>query len=155
MSAAIVSFLDSEHIDSVAPLFQAQLREHGISTSLESVLAVVRHVLTHPSHGFVLFASFNGVPIGVAYVACLLSLEHGGNSGWLEEFYVLPEWRNRGFGSQLLARALSTATDRGWRAIDLEFDFTHERVVSLYTRSHFEPVRRNRFVRRLGNKSNA
>jgi GNAT superfamily N-acetyltransferase len=155
VSEPVINLLDSEHIDSVAPLFEAQLREHGISASIESLLAVMRAVLAHPSHGFALFASFDGVPIGVAYAACLLSLEHGGYSGWLEEFYVLPEWRSRGVGSQLLARVLSIAEDRGWRAIDLEVDFSHERVASLYTRSHFEPVRRTRFVRRLRKESNS
>jgi GNAT superfamily N-acetyltransferase len=154
VSEPVISLLDSEHIESVAPLFEAQLREHGFSASIESLLPVMRSVLSHPSSGFVLFASFEGVPIGVAYAAALLSLEHGGYSGWLEEFYVLPKWRGRGFGSQLLARVLATAEDRGWRAIDLEVDFSHDRVVSLYTRSHFEPVHRSRFVRRFRYESN-
>ena len=102
-----------------------------------------------PEHGFVLTAYHHGVPVGVAYAACILSLEHGGWSGWLEEFYVLPGWRGQGIGSLLLAAVIAAATQRGWPALDLEVDSNHRRVLSLYTRNGFQPLSRTRFVRSL------
>jgi GNAT superfamily N-acetyltransferase len=79
-------------------------------------------------------SAVDGNPVGVAYASCLLSLEHGGFSGWLEELYVLPEWRGRGIGSCLIAEVITRAKELGWRAIDLEVDVGHQRAISLYTR---------------------
>lgn len=133
----------------VVSLFQAQLREHNITSSSDALTAALRTLSTLPQYGFLLTALSGGLPVGVAYAACILSLEHGGWSGWLEEFYVLPEWRGRGVGSLLLAGVVAAATGRGWSALDLEVDSAHQRVISLYARNGFQPVSRTRFVRRL------
>ena len=132
----------------MAALFEAQFREHGISSSPEAIISNLLTVNTHPDHGFVLSAIYDDEPVGVAYAACILSLEHGGWSGWLEELYVLPQWRGRGVGSELLAAVIASADERGWMALDLEVDSSHQRVIPLYTRSDFQPVSRTRFVRR-------
>ena len=133
----------------MAALFEAQLREHGIDSTVEGLVAVLRAVGEQPQHGFILSATCDGVLVGVAYAACILSLEHSGWAGWLEELYVLPEWRGRGAGSQLLDAVIAGAKERGWIALDLEVDTRHQRVISLYARRDFQPVARSRFVRRL------
>jgi GNAT superfamily N-acetyltransferase len=73
----------------------------------------------------------DGGSIGVAYASSLLSLEHGGVSGWLEELYVLPQWRGRGIGSRLVAEVIAHARELGWRALDLEVE------ASISARSRF------------------
>ena len=93
--------------------------------------------------------------MGVAYASNILSLEHGGWSGWLEELYVLPEWRNNGIGTRLLDAVIAGAIERGWIALDLEVDVGHQRVVSLYASRDFQPLPRTRFVRYLRNEPNA
>ncbi len=141
--------LTLEQIIAVAALFEMQMAEHHVERSHAELVAGLKTVLTHTSQGFVLIALSGSKPIGVAYGACILSLEHGGWSGWLDELYVLPEWRGRGVGSALLAAVVAEAKGRAWAALDLEVDLDHQRVVPLYQRNRFEPVERNRFVRRL------
>jgi GNAT superfamily N-acetyltransferase len=118
----------------LVPLFEAQFREHNISSSSEVLVAALESLRDKPQHGFILTAISDDLVVGVAYGACILSLEHGGWSGWLEELYILPEWRNRGVGSQLLTAVIAAA---------------HQQVISLYTRFDFKPVPRTRFVRRF------
>lgn len=149
MNEPVITRLKSADLEAVTPLITAQLREHGIASSPADLLAVMRSVLARPEQGFLLLASCADAPVGVAYAAGILSLEHGGPSGWLEELYVMPEWRDRGLGSLLLEKVLTTAAQLGWRALDLEVDAAHERVMALYARFHFKPVSRTRFVRRL------
>ncbi len=130
-------------------LFEKQLAEHGIGRSQEELASPLTTLLAEPEHGFVLLAVARQNPIGAAYAARILSLEHGGWMGWLDELYVVPAWRNRGVGSALLEATIAGATARGWGALDLELDSDHERVVPLYQRNQFHPLHRTRFVRRL------
>lgn len=141
--------LAAGQIAAVAILFEMQLAEHDVARSREELVSGLTTLLAEPGQGFVLVALAEEKPIGVAYVARILSLEHGGWSGWLDELYVLPPWRERGVGSALLAAAIAGATARDWESLDLEVDSNHQRVIPLYERNRFEPVHRTRFVRHL------
>jgi GNAT superfamily N-acetyltransferase len=77
-------------------------------------------------------------------------LEHGGLGGWLEELYVVPEFRGAGLGSQLLEATIQECAQRGCQALDLEVESDHERVETLYQRFGFTPLpTRRRWVRKL------
>jgi GNAT superfamily N-acetyltransferase len=138
-----------DQIPAVAALFEAQLREHSIDSPADGLVPLLRLLDEEPQHGFILCATCDGAEVGVAYAACILSLEHSGRSGWLEELYVLPEWRGRGVGSRLLDAIIAGAKERQWVALDLEVDSGHQRVIPLYVRRGFQPIARNRFARRL------
>ncbi len=141
--------LAAEEITSAATLFAMQLAEHDVQRSQAELVSPLTTLLAEPANGFVLLAVAGQNPIGAAYAARILSLEHGGWMGWLDELYVVPAWRNRGVGSALLEATIAGATARSWGALDLELDSDHERVVPLYQRNQFHPLHRIRFVRRL------
>ena len=110
----------------------------------------VKHGLFLLVQGFMLVVRApDGSPIGVAYASSLLSFEHGGASGWIEELYVLPQWRGRGSGSRLIAEVIARAKESGWRALDLEVEASHQRAISLYARHQFQPHSRSRLYRIL------
>ena len=145
-----IKLLEPPQLEAAVALFDAQLREHGIITSIDDLHTVAQTVVADPRYGFILVAyAVDGSPAGVAYVNSLLSLEHGGTSGWLEELYVLPQWRSRGLGSCLVAEVITRAKKLGWRAIDLEVDAGHQRAISLYARYKFQPLSRSRFYRNI------
>src|SRR5579872_1065229 len=89
------------------------------------------------------------VPVGLAYLAYTWTLEHGGQSAWLDELYVVPGERSRGVGTALLRAALDHAARRGCRAVDLEVEAAHARAARLYAREGFRPHHRARWYRRL------
>lgn len=149
MKSPLIAPATPEQIPAMAALFEVQLREHDIDSPADGLVPVLHLLHEQPQQGFILCATCDGAVVGVAYAACILSLEHSGWSGWLEELYVLPEWRGRGVGSQLLDAVIAGAKERGWIALDLEVDSGHQRVISLYARRNFQPLSRGRFVRRL------
>jgi len=150
MPYPLIKLLEPPQLDGAVALFEAQLQEHGILTSVNDLRTVAQAVVSEPRYGFILVAYLgDGSPVGVAYASCLLSLEHGGTSGWLEELYVLPQWRGRGIGSSLIEEVVARAKKLGWRAIDLEVDTHHSRAISLYGRYHFKPHFRSRFYRSI------
>ena len=150
MNTILVTPLAESQIDAVAALFDAQLREHGITVNPDGLRTTARMVVADPRYGFMLVASADGGRVvGVAYASTILSLEHGGVGGWLEELYVLPECRGTGIGSRLLDEVITHAKKLGWRALDLEVDAAHQRVIPLYLRHQFQPHSRTRFYRPL------
>jgi ribosomal protein S18 acetylase RimI-like enzyme len=150
MSLPTITLVDAETLDVVIDLLEAQLREHEITTSRDDLRAVAETVIADRRHGFLVVARApDGSPIGVAYASSLLSLEHGGVSGWIEELYVLPQWRGKGIGSRLIAEVIARAKESGWRALDLEVEASHQRAISLYARHQFQPHSRSRFYRIL------
>ena len=137
-------------LDDAAVLFEAQLREHQMAPPTDALQEAIRSVIDNPSYGFVLLGTApDGAAVGVAYASSLLSFEHGGVSGWLEELYVTPAWRGRGIGSRLLQEVVKMARELGWRALDLEVDVAHERAIPLYLRHGFHPHARSRFFLEL------
>ncbi len=136
-------------IEVAVALLRAQLLEHAIDTPEAALREVVRAVASDPRHGFILLANAGEQAVGIAYAAAHLSAEHGGTVGWLEEIYVAPAARGRGYGSALLNEVVARAQEAGWKALELEVVEGHERAVPLYRRHDFRPISRTRFSRRF------
>jgi len=147
MPSVLIRNVESADLDAAVALFDAQLRGHDIITPVADLCNVVRAVIADGSQGFLLLALAEDTPVGVAYAASHLSLEHGGMIGWLEELYVSPQWRGGGIGARLLAEVIADAQKLNWRGLELEVVAGHERVVPLYLRHGFQPLSRNRFCR--------
>ncbi|MGI8889783.1 MAG: GNAT family N-acetyltransferase [Chthoniobacterales bacterium] len=141
--------LAAADIADAALLFEMQLAEHEVQRSRTEIAASLATLLSAPEQGVVFVAFSNAKALGVAFGTRILSLEHGGWSGWLDELYVLPDWRGQKIGSALLDAVVKEAQARGWKSLDLEVDAAHHRVISLYDRNCFQPVSRRRFVRRI------
>ena len=107
MGTCTIGLAEGRHVDALVALFEAQLQEHSIETSQDNLRAVIEAVIADRRYGFILAATVpDGRVVGAAYASSLLSFEHGGISGWLEELYVLPQWRDQGLcGTSLAYRA--------------------------------------------------
>ena len=140
---------DVTQLKAIYGLLQSQFDEHEISLDSESLKKAILELLREDRWGFILAAQEGGVVAGVAVIAYAWTLEHGGKSAWLDELYVIPEWRNRGIGAALLERVFAEARQRGCLAIDLEVEDEHRRAENLYRRYGFEHLERNRWARPL------
>ncbi|HEX3799100.1 MAG TPA: GNAT family N-acetyltransferase [Verrucomicrobiae bacterium] len=147
--APIISLLKPEQIDAAVALFCAQLSEHHLPNNAVEIRAVVKQLIADETRGFVLVVSSGGMLVGIALGCSYLGVEHGGESGWLEELFVTPEWRGQGLGSKLIEEVIRLARARGWRALDLEVTEDHQRVASLYRRHGFQLHSRSRYFLKL------
>lgn len=149
MEPLSITRLQAADQDAVVSLLVAQVKEHRFPSKSEGVAQVVARILSDEQYGFFLVARMGSDIIGVAYVSTIMSVEHGGPVGWLEELYVSPEHREQGVGSALLKAVLEQAREAGLIAIDLEVDVEHQRAESLYTRFGFRNLPRSRWVKEL------
>lgn len=135
---------------SLFELVQKQFVEHEIEYSHEVLLAAIEGILKDKSLGLFLTArEAQGLLVGFAAISFAWTLEHGGKSAWLDELYVLPEYREKGLGSLLMDRVFSEAKKEGCLVIDLEVEEDHRRAERLYRRQGFEKLERSRWVRYL------
>lgn len=70
--------------------------------------------------GLVLLLEIDGAAQGYGVLSFCYGYEHGGPESFVEDIYVVPEWRSRGLGQKLLAALENEARAAGRRAIHLE-----------------------------------
>jgi ribosomal protein S18 acetylase RimI-like enzyme len=76
----------------------------------------------------------------VGYVAMCLghSLEYRGRDAFVDELYVEPEFRRRGFGAAAVEMVAQACAALGVRALHLEVERTNHAAQALYRRFGFE-----------------
>lgn len=129
------------------PLLEAQYREHDIEMGGARLLRGLRGLLG--GKGLALVAWEGGAPVGVAVLSFSHQLERGGRTAWLDELYVAPASRRRGFGRALLRRGLREARQEGCESVHLEVVRGHDRAARLYVREGFQRMPRTRYMRVL------
>ncbi len=75
---------------------------------------------------------------GYLTVVLVMSVEHGGLMGEIDEFFVLPEERSRGTGARLLAAAEETLARRGCVRLQLQLGTANTRGRAFYQRHGYD-----------------
>jgi ribosomal protein S18 acetylase RimI-like enzyme len=85
----------------------------------------------------------DGRPVGYVVLSWGFSVEAGGREACLDEIYLVPEVRDRGLGSRVLALLEAETRARGVRRVFLEVE-RHNRAIGLYRRAGY--VDHDRFL---------
>ena len=72
--------------------------------------------------------------LGYLIAVLVLSVEHQGLMGEIDEFFVLPQARSRGTGKQLLAAAEAALLQRGCLRVQLQLRRENHRARAFYDR---------------------
>jgi GNAT superfamily N-acetyltransferase len=132
------------------PLLLAQYDEHAIVVLPERLAQAVSEALDAPERARFLVARHPSAGVvGLAYVSFAWPLEIADKTMWLEELFVVPEFRSQKLGEKLLLAVLELAEQSACRTVDLEVEESHGRVTAFYTRHGFRPHRRTHFTRHL------
>ncbi len=137
-------------------LLAHQQRAHGNDLGEDALRPLVQATLEDSDGTLVLGAFHEGLPgfahgkmVGVLMMTVLVSLEHAGEVGYIEQLFVREDYRRKGLGDRLLSLALDWAAGRGLRALDVE---VHERfdpvaVQALYGKKGFHEIKRTRLTK--------
>lgn len=151
--AGDIHLANKAEIEIILDLLSRQFEEHEIEVTEGRLRYAVDAMLADSNLGFFLLAQSGENVVGLACVSFCWTLEHGGKSAWLDELYVLPEFRGQGIGQALLNSVLKKAQILGAAAVDLEVDIEHRRAEGLYQRYGFQTLPRSRWVKSLGDIS--
>ena len=114
--------------------------------------AVLRKTLTDAITGSPYLEAFGfeeeGVLAGYGMVATSYSTEAGGLCAWIEDIYIEPSHRGKGFGSSFLEFVWQRYRERVVR-IRLEAEPENERAMAVYRKAGFEVLGYTQLVREL------
>ena len=84
----------------------------------------------------------DGHPAGFVVLTVSFSMEFGGLSGFVDDFYVAPHYRNRGLGHAALEEVKRACIRRGVRALLVETGPDNEAALSAYRSVGFNDSKR-------------
>lgn len=87
--------------------------------------------------GYILVCDGNNV--GYCVTMKTYSVEAGGITIWIDELFVLEEYRSKGLGRELF-KYIEENGDKKLRRIRLEVELENGRAISLYKKMGFEPA---------------
>jgi GNAT superfamily N-acetyltransferase len=155
----VVRRISGVDLRAATELFLHQQRSRGNDgLSEETLRPAVQAALEDADRVLMVGAFHEGLPgfahgkmVGVLMLNLLVSLEHAGEVGWIEELYVRPDYRRKALATRLLDLTLDWAQARGLRALDLEIGDGSEPDAAghLYENRGFGRVQRSRLHRRL------
>ena len=91
----------------------------------------------------------DGIPVGFALTAKTWSREAGGKVLWLEELFILGEYRSKGLGREYFSFIEEYARSNGFMRIRLEVEPSNTRARSLYERLGYIPLEYEQMVKDL------
>jgi GNAT superfamily N-acetyltransferase len=99
---------------------------------------VLKELLAEPvARGSIWVAESQGALAGYLIVVLVMSVEHQGSMGEIDEFFVLPEARAHGTGTRLLAAAEAELAQRGCVRLQLQLATGNRRARAFYERLGF------------------
>jgi GNAT superfamily N-acetyltransferase len=103
-------------------------------SALRVELVLQQLVAVSGAAGAVWLAESDGSLVGYLIVVLVMSVEHQGLTGEIDEFYVVPEARSRGVGAGLLAAAEAALAERGCTRLQLQLGIRNVRARTFYER---------------------
>jgi GNAT superfamily N-acetyltransferase len=149
----IVRRIGGVDLRAATELFMQQQRGYGREIDADRLRPAVQAALEDSDRVLVVGAFHEGLPgfahgkmVGVLMMTVLVSLEHAGEVGWIEQLYVREDYRRKGLGDRLLATALEWSAGRGLRALDVDIGDKHDPAAAqaLYGKKGFAEIRRTR-----------
>jgi len=131
-------------------MMQAFNEFERIRWTREAGEAPLRTLLSDPSLGVVGMVEGETGPLGYFIVTWGFDLEWNGRDAILTELFLVPEARDRGLGSVVLAEAEALAVRGGAHALHLMVRSENERAHRLYRRAGYVSPPRVFLTKRLG-----
>ena len=145
------------------------LCREATTSDLDLLVSMVRQFCTHFEYRFsepqtrrILGQLIEDRQLGHAFLVCdgesvvgyvllgfSFSLEYGGRTAFIDEFFIVPAGRGRGLGKVVLKFVESVCREHGIAAISLEAEDTNPRAAAMYAQSGYEALGRHLMTRLL------
>lgn len=136
----VLAVAGPEDVTALLPLVAAYHRFEALELSDAHRRAALRGLLDAGDRlGRIWLVRADGRLVGYLAVCYGYSIEFAGRDAFIDEFYLVPEARGRGFGRAVLAAVQAEMRAQGIAALHLEVDRGNGRARRIYQASGFEP----------------
>jgi ribosomal protein S18 acetylase RimI-like enzyme len=136
-------------VDAILAHQRTWYAEEGWTFDLAVARVAMLGLLADAARGRLWTLDDDGVVAGHLSVTFGWSLEYQGRDAFMDELWIAPSHRGRGFGREGLALAERTCLAAGVRALHLEVERTNARARGLYRRSGYAETARLLLTKRL------
>ncbi len=105
--------------------------------------------------GFVWFIQRESTEVGYVVVTLSYSMEYGGPTAVVDDFFIRSAFRNAGLGKAALAEASRICAARGVRALHVETGDDNPRALAVYRRVGFVDTQRVHLTLQLAEPTHA
>ena len=125
-------------IDVLVRLMQQFYAEDSFTLAEQNAWRAFEALLDDSRLGQVWMIEDDGHPAGFVVLTVSFSMEYGGLRGFVDDFYVAPQYRRRGLGHAALEEVTRACRRRGVRALLVETGPDNEAALSAYRSVGFE-----------------
>ncbi|MEQ9561072.1 MAG: GNAT family N-acetyltransferase [Woeseiaceae bacterium] len=133
-----ISLASIRHIDDLLPLVKAYHEFEGVDQDEESRRNSIANLLLAPDLGPVWLIFEESLLAGYIAICYGYSIEFGGRDGFIDEFYLLENFRGRGIGKTVLQKVLARLKADDIRALHLEVSRSNHKAIKLYEAEGFQ-----------------
>jgi len=134
----------------LARLVRANYESAGFPYEEESARQALQRLVTTARLGRVWWVDWEGIPIGYAVLTFGFSVEFHGRFAVLDEVYLVPEHRGKGYFKHLLALIEAHCWRWGIRTLRLEVETKNAQAQRAYQKAGFAAHERRLMTKRLG-----
>lgn len=109
-------------------------QEPAIPFDENELRPVLRRFLAHPEYGRIWVLDAGGRAVGYVVLTLGFSFEYRGRDAFIDELYIEPAYRSRGFGRSGMELAEAYARHLGVNAVHLEADRGNHPAIEFYRR---------------------
>jgi ribosomal protein S18 acetylase RimI-like enzyme len=125
------------HIDELLPLVGAYHEFEGVVQDAESRRKTISTLLLAPELGPVWLIYHAGSLAGYIAICLGYSIEFGGRDAFVDEFFLLEDFRGKGIGSDVLAMVIQRLREDEVKALHLEVGQSNQRARAMYEAAGF------------------
>ena len=137
MSTHSVRIAAEGDVPALVALMTEFYAESGYPLPAAAAARTFRALIADARLGHVFLMEDGGRPAGFAVLTVSFSMEYGGVRGFVDDFFVAPEFRGRGVGAAALTEMERVSRVMGVRALLVEVGPDNERALSVYRRQGF------------------
>jgi ribosomal protein S18 acetylase RimI-like enzyme len=137
MTPAVFQEASLKDTATVLRLMQRYYAEDGYAFDAVAARRAVEGLLSRPERGRAWCIEVSGEVAGYFVLTLGYSLEYRGVDAFLDELYLLPNYRGRGIGEAVLQRVRDHARELGAHALHLEVEKNKPGAIDLYRRCGF------------------
>lgn len=115
----------------------------------EKAARAIGSLIRNEDFGHLYLIEHGTVTIGYTALTFGFSLEFDGRDGIIDDLYIAPDFRDRGFGSRVVDLVLEASVKEGLNAVHLEVERENMRAKKVYFRAGFKDYDRHLLTRRL------